>query len=124
MLYCWAMMEAAVSAELGFDLGATLAPAGPGPEPWNKAHRAGYNIWSAFKSSKVPDLALKFVTHLGYGAGAEPWAATGKPAVELRFGSSPKAYFWRLGTPSPLGSASGPAIDRLPESLPNALSCH
>jgi multiple sugar transport system substrate-binding protein len=82
--YMWTTFRE-VSRELEFDLGATLAPAGPGPEPWNKAHRAGYNIWSAFKSTKVPDLALKFVTHLGYGAGAEPWAATGRVSPLKRF---------------------------------------
>jgi multiple sugar transport system substrate-binding protein len=74
-----------VASELEFDFGATLAPAGPGPEPMNKANRAGYNLWSVFKSTQYPDLALKFAVHLGYGEGAEPWAATGRVSPLKRF---------------------------------------
>jgi ABC-type glycerol-3-phosphate transport system substrate-binding protein len=74
-----------VSKELEFDFGATRLPAGPGPAPINRACWAGFNVWSAFKASKYPDLATKFVTHLGYGKGAEPWAATGRVSPLKRF---------------------------------------
>lgn len=82
--YMWTSFRE-VSAELGFDFGATTAPAGPATDSMSKANRGGYNVWSAFKSTKYPDLATKFVTHLGYGDGAEPWAATGRVSPLKRF---------------------------------------
>ncbi|TFG73453.1 MAG: extracellular solute-binding protein [Anaerolineales bacterium] len=82
--YMWTSFRE-VSADLGFDFGATLAPAGPASGSMSKANRGGYNVWAAFKSTKYPELAQKFVTHLGYGTGAEFWAATGRVSPLKRF---------------------------------------
>ncbi len=82
--YMWTTFRQA-SQDLGFDFGATLMPAGPGPAPKNKAGWVGYNLWSVFKSTKLPDAALEFAIHLGYGKGAEPWAATGRVSPLKRF---------------------------------------
>ncbi|MGC9348950.1 MAG: ABC transporter substrate-binding protein [Anaerolineae bacterium] len=82
--YMWTSFRE-VSKELEFDFAATRLPAGPGPEPINKAGWAGFNVWSAFKASQYPELAQEFVIHLGYGKGAEPWAATGRVSPLKRF---------------------------------------
>jgi len=82
--YMWTSFRE-VSKELEFDFAATLAPIGPAPLPTGRAHRAGYNVWSAFKKTEYPEMAQKFVTHLGYGDGAEPWAATGRVSPLKKF---------------------------------------
>lgn len=82
--YMWTSFRE-VSKELEFDFAATRLPAGPGPAPKNKACWAGFNMWSAFKASEYPELAQEFVVHLGYGKGAEPWAATGRVSPLKRF---------------------------------------
>ena len=82
--YMWTTFRQAAK-DIGFGFGATLMPTGPGPAPRNKAGWVGYNLWSVFKSSKAPDLAMDFAILLGYGKGAEPWAATGRVSPVKRF---------------------------------------
>jgi ABC-type glycerol-3-phosphate transport system substrate-binding protein len=82
--YMWTTFRQAAK-DVGFDFGATLMPTGPGPAPKNKAGWVGYNLWSVFKSSKLPEAALEFAILLGYGKGAEPWAATGRVSPLKRF---------------------------------------
>jgi multiple sugar transport system substrate-binding protein len=82
--YMWTTFRQA-SADLGFDFAATLMPAGPGPSPMNKAGWVGYNLWSVFKGTQSPELAVEFAVFLGYGKGAEPWAATGRVSPVKRF---------------------------------------
>jgi multiple sugar transport system substrate-binding protein len=82
--YMWNTFRQA-SKDLGFGLGATVMPAGPGPAPKNKAGFIGYNVWSVFKNTKYPEAAAEYAIFLGYGQGAEPWAATGRVSPVKRF---------------------------------------
>ncbi len=83
-----------VAPELGFDFGASVVPAGPGPQPISWATMGGTNAWTVLKASKTPELAAKFAIHLGYGPGAEPWAATGRISPVKRF---TKDYYQKVG---------------------------
>ena len=82
--YMWTTFRAA-SADLGFDVRATTMPKGPGALPAGKAGWVGFNMWSVFKSTQYKDAAIDFAVHLGYGKGAEPWAATGRVSPLKRF---------------------------------------
>jgi ABC-type glycerol-3-phosphate transport system substrate-binding protein len=82
--YMWTTFRQAAK-DMRFGFMATVMPTGPGPAPKNKAGWVGYNLWSAFKSTKLPDLAMDFAILLGYGKGAEPWAATGRVSPVKRF---------------------------------------
>ncbi|MBM3189074.1 MAG: extracellular solute-binding protein [Chloroflexi bacterium] len=82
--YMWTTFRAA-SADLGFDVRAVTMPKGPGALPAGKAGWVGFNMWSVFSSTKHQDAAIDFAVHLGYGKGAEPWAATGRVSPLKRF---------------------------------------
>jgi multiple sugar transport system substrate-binding protein len=83
-----------VADELGFDFGASVMPAGPGTAPLNWATMGGTNAWCVLNTTQYPELATEFAVHLGYGPGAEPWAATGRISPVKRFDV---AYYQTVG---------------------------